>query len=154
MNFPFYSNRKREEDESQKSSDSNSLHPSSFILSAAKSASGGLHPCSSATLRPNQDDSSLIDSIAAAIVRRGMETPAVLFLELNRPLAFLYSQGLHFATPLLGVFASPEKVSRLAYLLDEPDKVEQLIARIEELAHEKTAVSGERRGAKPENSEL
>jgi hypothetical protein len=144
MNFPFYSNRKREEDESQKSSDSNSLHPSSFIL----------HPCSSATLIPNQDDSVLIDSIASAVVRRGMETPAVLFLELNRPLAFLYSQGLHFATPLLGVFAAPEKVSRLAYLLDCPDKVEQLIARIEELAHEKTAVSGERRGAKPENSEL
>jgi hypothetical protein len=104
-------------------------------------------PRDSETLIPNQDDSVLINSIAAAVVRRGMETPAVLFLELNRPLAFLYSQGLHFATPLLGVFAAPEKVSRLAYLLDEPDKVEQLIGRIEELAHKSKETKGK-------NSEL
>jgi hypothetical protein len=140
MKFPFFSNRKREEDESQKSSDSNSIHPSSFTLHPCSSAT--LRPSDPATLKPNQDDSVLIDSIAAAVVRRGMETPAVLFLELNRPLAFLYSQGLHFATPLLGVFASPEKVSRVAHLLDCPDKVEQLIARIEALAHEKKGVRG------------
>ncbi len=85
----------------------------------------------------NQADAALIDRIARGVVRRGMETPAVLFLEIHRPISFLGSQALHFLTPLLGLIVPPPELRRLAELLEEPQNVERLISRIEEVAQAK-----------------
>jgi hypothetical protein len=78
----------------------------------------------------------LLDKIAGAVVRRRLEVPAVLFLEMHRPLAFLGSQVLHFLTPVLGVAIRPEQTARLARLLDTPQGVERLIERIEFMAQQ------------------
>jgi hypothetical protein len=80
------------------------------------------------------NDVALIDEVAQAIVRRRLEVPAVIFLESTQPIAFFASQGLHFLTPFIGLFASWQKTARLAQLLDQPDQYARLIDRIEELA--------------------
>lgn len=77
----------------------------------------------------------LLEKIAQNVVSRRLEMPAVMFLEMHRPLSFLGSQALYFLTPLLGLVASPEQISRLARLLDTPEGVERLISAIERKAN-------------------
>lgn len=94
-------------------------------------------------LHPSRDtdtavtDDSILDEAARIIVRNGLETPAVMFLEMNRPISFLMSQGMHFLAPIVGIFASMEKASRLAALLDSSDGYDTLIARIEDVSRER-----------------
>jgi hypothetical protein len=77
---------------------------------------------------------ALLEKIAQNVVNRRLEMPAVLFLEMHRPLSFLGSQALYFLTPLLGLVAAPEQISRLARMLDTPEGVERLISAIERKA--------------------
>jgi hypothetical protein len=79
---------------------------------------------------------ALIERVANEIVRRGLETPAVMMLELNKPLTFLTSQSLLVAVPLLGAFIDPEKIELFSEALRSPDTVDQLIDRIEDLSAE------------------
>jgi len=81
----------------------------------------------------------VIESVARVIVERRLETPAVLFLESNRPLRFLAGQGLLMALPLIGSFIPPPDVEALSRILDSEDNLDALIARIETLARERDA---------------
>ena len=79
-------------------------------------------------------DAEFIEALAQAIVRRRLEVPAVFFLEMNRPLGFLASQGALLSLPLLGLVVEPGAVERFAQVLDSPQNLDRLIARTEELA--------------------
>jgi len=79
----------------------------------------------------------MIEDLATHIVRRRLETPAVLFLEMNRPLSFIGSQALIMAMPLLGPLFGPEKLARYSKLLSDRQNIEKLINRIEELSAER-----------------
>lgn len=76
---------------------------------------------------------TLIEELAQKIHARGMSAPAVLFLEMHRPLAFVASQSLimgsGFLAPLLGL----EYTQRLVKLLESRENIVRLIDRIEEL---------------------
>jgi len=78
-----------------------------------------------------------IEKMAEEVVRRRMETPAVLMLEMHRPMAFLSSQALIVATPFLGAFVGTDNVLKLSRLLEHPRNVERLVERIEELSVER-----------------
>jgi hypothetical protein len=77
---------------------------------------------------------ALVEKLARAIVARRLESPAVLFLELNRPIGFLFSQTAFFARPFLSVFLPVGEVEAAAEVLDDPEALDHLIARIGELA--------------------
>ena len=81
----------------------------------------------------------LIDKLARAIVVRRLEAPSALFLELNRPLGFLYSQMTFFAKPFLSVFLAPADVQAAAEVLDDPKALDRLIDRIGELSAKESA---------------
>ena len=76
-------------------------------------------------------DIALLERAADAIVRRGMATPAVLFLESVGPMNFLGSQALHFLTPILDVVFPQRDVERVACLLERRDTLARLVALIE-----------------------
>ena len=80
---------------------------------------------------------ALAEKLARVVVERRLETPAVFFLEANRPFTFLASQGLLAAMPLAGLFAAPETVERYAEALDSEEAVDLLINRIQTLAAER-----------------
>lgn len=82
-------------------------------------------------------EAAFIDRIARGIVRRGLETPAVLFLELHRPISFLGSQAVYFLAPFLRLIIPPREINQFAQLLHAPQGVERLIERIEEVANAK-----------------
>jgi hypothetical protein len=87
-------------------------------------------------LTPEERD-KLIDEVADKIVGRRMETPAILFLEMNKPVSFLASQGLVAMSPFLVPLFGPGGVRRCAQLLSSTDNVELLIRRIEDTADER-----------------
>ncbi|MFN7019283.1 MAG: hypothetical protein ACK4RG_08455, partial [Fimbriimonadales bacterium] len=71
------------------------------------------------------------------IVHRGLSAPAVLFLELHKPFAFIGSQaGVVFA-PFLAPFFGFERVDIYTQLLSERENWDRLIERIEELSEER-----------------
>jgi len=82
------------------------------------------------TIRPDQVD-GFIESVAGRIRRRGLEAPAVLFLEMHRPLSFLAGQSVMVAMPLLAPLIGVDNVGILGKVLMERENVEKLIARIE-----------------------
>jgi len=75
---------------------------------------------------------AIIEKLARAIVARRLEAPATLFLELNRPLGFLFSQTAFFARPFLSFFLPTEDVEAAAEVLDDPVALDRLLDRIGE----------------------
>jgi hypothetical protein len=79
----------------------------------------------------------LITLVAEQVVKRGLETPAVFFIEMNRPLSFIGGQGLIFIAPMLGVFFNQNTVEEFAKMLEDRKNVDRLTDRIEELVRER-----------------
>lgn len=90
-----------------------------------------------ARLRQKRD--TLIDAVAAKIVGKRLETPAVFFLEVNRPLTFIAGQTALVATPVLGAFIPPADIEDFARIMEDRANVDRLIARIEDLADARDA---------------
>lgn len=86
-----------------------------------------------------EEASALADSIARYIVNRRLETPAVLFFEMHKPLSFLASQAAIVAMPFLGPLIGARRMADLSRLLSDRKYVELLISRIEEMAAERDA---------------
>jgi len=84
-----------------------------------------------------EETRKVIDDVATAIVKRRLETPAVLFLEMNKPLSYLAGQGLIVAMPFLAPIVGAERMGRFSRFLQKPENVERLIQRIEELSEER-----------------
>src|SRR5687767_2327617 len=62
----------------------------------------------------DEERDALIEKIAGGVHRKHMETAAVLFLELHKPLAFIGSQALIVGSPLVGPFVGIENVHRVS----------------------------------------
>lgn len=75
-----------------------------------------------------------IEDIALYITKKKLEVPAVLFLELNKPLALFYSSMFFVSTPVLGAFLGAERMKRLYHLMEDRKNIESLIKKIEELS--------------------
>ena len=73
----------------------------------------------------------LIDRVAQQIVGRGMTAPAILFLEMHKPLAFLGAQLLWIAQPFLSIGLNNADLSDLITVIEDRAGVEELIERLE-----------------------
>ena len=82
----------------------------------------------------DKERDEMIEKIASGVVKRRMETPAIMFLELHKPLSFFGSQALIVGSPFVGPFVGIENVHRVSRLIADRNNVERLIRRIEELA--------------------
>jgi hypothetical protein len=80
----------------------------------------------------------VIEKLASAIKARRLESPAVLFLELNRPIGFLMSQATFFARPFLSFFLSPDEAEAAAEVLADRDAFDRLLNRLGESSEERT----------------
>jgi len=84
----------------------------------------------------SNDPDAALEEIAQRVVREGMGTAMILFLESAKPMGFLAGQAAIMATPLLGGFIEPMRLEKYANLLSDRDFIERLIRRIEELEAE------------------
>ncbi|MCS7301124.1 MAG: hypothetical protein NZ556_06170 [Fimbriimonadales bacterium] len=81
----------------------------------------------------------LIDALARQVVQRGLSSPAILFLELHKPFAFIGSQAGIVFSPFLAPFFGFDRIDQYTQLLSERENWERLVERIEELEEEKRA---------------
>lgn len=79
----------------------------------------------------------LVERLARRVVDKRLEGPAVLFLELNKPLAFLIGQAALVASPILGTLIPISELNESAQLLGSSEAFEALMQRIEELARDR-----------------
>jgi|SRR5450759_7342 hypothetical protein len=73
----------------------------------------------------------LIERVAQQIAGRGMTAPAILFLEMHKPLAFLGAQLLWIAQPFLSIGLNNADLSDLITVIEDRAGVEELIERLE-----------------------
>jgi hypothetical protein len=86
------------------------------------------------------DDSQveeLIESLSDFVIERGLEAPAVLFLEMNKPLGFVASQFTIMASPFAALLFGIDKIGQFSKLLSKRESIEELITRIENKAASK-----------------
>ena len=92
---------------------------------------------------PNEAQRELIEKLCAEVRRRGLTTPALLLLEMHRPLHYLSAQLLHFFEPFVAVVADTDGYREFTQFLEKRGSIDYLVGRFEAL--EKT---GRRRDAK------
>jgi hypothetical protein len=81
----------------------------------------------------SKEDKEAISRIAERILRSGLVTPAVLFLELIKPFSLLASHALVFFGPIVTAFVRQDKYYHATEMLEEPKNVEFLLSEIERL---------------------
>ena len=83
----------------------------------------------------------LLEKIAAAVVKRRLETPALFVLESAKPLNYLGSQAMAFFEPVVrGLFAATD-YGRVRRILERGQTVECLLQEIEKRAAGKDPAS-------------
>ncbi len=77
----------------------------------------------------------LIERVSAQLCAWNLREPAIVFLAMHAPLAFLGSQVLLAAQPFLGVVTGEKFAHDFALLIQDPQNVEQLVTRLEQAAN-------------------
>ena len=85
------------------------------------------------TLSLEKQDLAFLEKIAKRIHDSGFVTPAILFLEMTKPLALLGSHALIFLGPILNAFIQSENYYRTIQVFEEPENIELLLQMIEAL---------------------
>lgn len=77
---------------------------------------------------------ALLEKAANEVIRRRLETPAILFLEMNKPLAYMGANAAVAFSPFLMPFLGFDTVNDYSRLLTKRENVERLLLKIEELS--------------------
>ena len=85
------------------------------------------------TFAPTEMQKEAIDKLCRGIIRRGLTTPAVIGVEMGRPLNFIGSQTMHFFTPLIAAFVPTDGWKAVAEFLEHRGSADWIRNRIEEL---------------------
>ena len=79
----------------------------------------------------------MTDKIAQRINRHGLTIPAIMFLEMHKPLAGVGGAIIQLAAPGLDWIFGERNTEDFATLLSDREQVERLMSRIEELDRKK-----------------
>ena len=93
------------------------------------------------SMEPSELQKKALDSLCRGIIRRGLTTPAIIGVEMGRPLNFIGSQTMHFFTPLIAAFVPTKSWSAVAEFLEHRGAVDWIRNRIEELENEMEEIS-------------
>ena len=88
---------------------------------------------------PTAQQGEIVDRVCKEVVRRGMTTPALMFLEMSRPLNFLGSQAMHFFQPIVSAVVDATGYVHFATFLERRGSIEYLCRRMERFEHERDA---------------
>ena len=88
------------------------------------------------SINPTEVQKNAIDKLCRGIIRRGLVTPAIIGVEMGRPLNYIGSQTMHFFTPLISAFVPTESWKAVAEFLEHRGSVDWIRNRIEELENE------------------
>ncbi len=98
----------------------------------AKYASSGMEtqPLWSEDLT-EQETKDLLDNLAEQIRKRRLEAPAIMFLEMNKPISRIAGNAMIVFSPFLAPIVGTQNVHNYSRLLMNSSNVESLIQRLE-----------------------
>lgn len=76
----------------------------------------------------------IIEKAAREIVKRGLTAPALLFIEMAKPINFLGSQLLVAVDPFISSILSSGDYRKFSILMEDDENVERLLQAIERLS--------------------
>jgi len=82
---------------------------------------------------PNELQRQVVEKLCLEVTRRRMTTPALLLLEMSRPLNFVSAQFLHFAQPVLAHIANAGEYQAFTEFLERRGSIEYICRRLEAL---------------------
>lgn len=82
---------------------------------------------------PQHEQRELLEKVAMQVVKRRLTAPAILFLEMCKPLNFLGSQVLIALNPFVQAIFKTTEYQKFALIIEKDSNVELLIRLIEEL---------------------
>ena len=88
----------------------------------------------------------VVDWMCRHIVKRHLTTPALVALEMSRPLNFIGSQAMHFLRPVVAAVVSThgyEGYKQLATFLEQRGSIEYICRRLEAMEAEKKRLEEE-----------
>lgn len=78
----------------------------------------------------------LLARAAEEITKRRLHVPAILFLEMHKPLAYIGAHAAVAFSPFVAPFLGFDKWDKFSQLIRSPENIERLIRMIEEDADE------------------
>ena len=85
---------------------------------------------------PEDEQQALLEKVAKQIVKRRLTVPAVMALEICKPLNFLGSQALIAFNPFVQSIFNSADYQKFALIIEKDANVESLIRLIEDLDRE------------------
>lgn len=82
---------------------------------------------------PTPRQAEVIDRLCREVVRRRLTTPALMLLEMSRPLNFVTAQAIHFFDPMVAAVTDADGHREFARFLEHRGSIDHLARRIEEL---------------------
>jgi hypothetical protein len=88
--------------------------------------------------QPSDEERAVVEALCAEVVRRRLTAPALMALEMSRPLNYVSAQLFHFFQPFLGALADTAAYDHFTRFLEQRGSVEYITERIEaiEAAHD------------------
>ncbi|MCD6505474.1 hypothetical protein J7M22_02500 [Candidatus Poribacteria bacterium] len=99
---------------------------------------GGFRSGEETIILPDEIDEEerdrIIEKAAQEIVKRGLTAPALLFIEMAKPINFLGSQLLVAVDPFVSSILSSGDYRKFSILMEDDENVERLLQAIERLS--------------------
>ena len=86
---------------------------------------------SAEVVEPNETQKVLIEKLCSEVARRRLTMPALLMLEMSRPLNYVSAQFLHFIQPIVTVIADAEQYQELTSFLEQRGSIDYICKRLE-----------------------
>jgi len=86
---------------------------------------------------PTPPQRELVDRVCQETVRRHMTSPALLFLEMSRPLNYVGAQVLHFFHPIVSAVIDVRGYQQFASFLEQRGSIEYICLRLEHFEQER-----------------
>jgi hypothetical protein len=88
---------------------------------------------------PNEAQARIVDRVCREVVRRRLTTPAMMALEMGRPLNHLSAQALTFFQPFVSMVGDATSYEQFTAFLEQRGSVDYISARIEALEAEQAS---------------
>jgi len=80
---------------------------------------------------PNDAQRDLVERLCAEIARRRLTTPALLMLEMSRPLNYVSAQMLHFFQPFAAIVTDAAGYQQFAEFLEQRGSIDYICLRLQ-----------------------
>ena len=78
-----------------------------------------------------QEEEELLDKAASEIRKRKLEAPAILMLELHKPVAYVGSHAAIAFSPFLVPFLGYDNINNYSRLFSKKENIERLLRRLD-----------------------